>query len=349
MIGIELFSGSGGMSLGASRAGIETKIAVEIDCYAAQTYSKNHKGTTVVVDGISNIREFQFERNNEPVILFGGPPCQGYSKSNQKNRSVDNPKNWLFKEFLRCAELIIPDWIVIENVVGLVNMEEGYFINEIFHELNRKGYTVNFKVLNAVNFGVPQKRERVFVVASLHGVAFDFPTPNSGKHITVGEALFDLPKLENGDLINSLPYKGKAISNYAKEMRKSSKKSINNFVSRNSDLILERYKYIPQGGNWQNIPNKLMENYKDHTRCHGGIYRRLLENEPSVVIGNYRKNMLIHPLENRGLSVREAARLQSFPDWYEFMGPLVAQQQQVGDAVPPKLAEAVFKKIIEQN
>jgi DNA (cytosine-5)-methyltransferase 1 len=349
MIGIEIFSGAGGMSLGALKAGIITKIAVEIDFNTAQTYSANNSSTFVINDDISNINYFQFEKKNEPVILFGGPPCQGFSNSNQKNRSVNNPKNWLFKEFLRCTKLIMPDWVVIENVVGLVSLNRGFFLEEIVSELNKLKYTVNYKILNAVDFGVPQKRKRIFIVASLHNIKFEFPTPNSDNFINVGEAISDLPELKNGDLIYSLPYRSKPITKYAKEMRQSSRKSRNNNVSKNSDLILERYRYIPQGGNWQNIPNRLMKNYEDKSRCHGGIYRRLLENEPSIVIGNYRKNMLIHPNVDRGLSVREAARLQSFPDWYIFKGPLVAQQQQVGDAVPPKLAEAVFKQIIQQN
>ncbi|WP_262696814.1 DNA cytosine methyltransferase [Chryseobacterium sp. 3008163] len=127
MIGIEVFSGPGGMSSGAKLAGIDVKIAVEKDRYAAQTYAKNHPNTTVVVDDISNIKDFVFDRHNDQVVLFGGPPCQGYSNSNQKNKSKDNPKNWLFKEFVRCTKLIKPDWIVIENVRGLLNLEKGFF------------------------------------------------------------------------------------------------------------------------------------------------------------------------------------------------------------------------------
>lgn len=347
MIGIELFSGAGGMSLGAKQAGIETKVAVEIDYYAAETYASNHKDTTVVLDDISNIEEIQFERNQEQLILFGGPPCQGYSNSNQKSRSLNNPMNWLFKEFIRIASITYPDWIIIENVRGLINMQKGYFLKKIFSDLNALGYTINYKVLNAVDYGVPQVRERVFIVASLHGIAFDFPIPVKSKLLTVKEAISDLPMLENGNLENELPYSCNPVYDYAKELRGRKKVCLNNLVSKNSDLVLERYKHIPQGGNWSNIPNELMGNYKDPTRCHTGIYKRLIEDKPSVVIGNYRKNMLIHPFQNRGLSVREAARLQSFPDWFKFMGPLIYQQQQVGDAVPPKLAKAIFDRIIE--
>lgn len=346
LVGVELFSGPGGMSLGAMLAGIETKIAVEADYYAAQTYASNIKNTTVVVDDIRNIKEFKLEKK-EPIILFGGPPCQGYSSSNRKTRLVDNPKNWLFKEFLRCAKLIMPDWVVLENVKGLVDMQDGIFLKEIFKDLNELGYTINYKVLNASDYGVPQKRERVFIVASLHGIAFEFPLPTNKATVTVKEAISDLPELSNGTIEYKMDYISPPTSEYERKMRGRKRKALNNYVTRNCDQVIRRYKHIPQGGNWQNIPDELMSNYKDHTRCHHGIYRRLSENEPSVVIGNYRKNMLIHPTQDRGLSVREAARLQSFPDWFEFKGPLISQQQQVGDAVPPLLSHAIFNRIVE--
>ncbi len=347
MVGVEIFSGPGGMGLGAREAGISVKLAIEKDKYAAQTYLFNHKDTTVVVDDIENINEFHFERNGEKVILFGGPPCQGYSNSNRKTRSSGNPKNWLFKQFMRAAKMINPDWIVIENVPGLKNMDKGYFLKKICENLHDMGYTPNVKVLNAADFGVPQKRERIFIVASKEGIAFDFPIGDYvNNHVTVSEAIYDLPKLDNGSMEEALAYRNKTNTLYANMMRGKQRKVSQNYVSKNSDLVIERYKHIKQGNNWQDIPVKLMSNYKDHTRCHSGIYRRLDENKPSVVIANYRKSMLIHPTEDRGLSLREAARLQSFPDDYIFMGPLVHQQQQVGDAVPPLLAEAIFKQIV---
>ena len=138
-------------------------------------------------------------------------------------------------------------------------------------------------------------------------------------------------------------------SDYAKLMRKGSDKALQNYVSRNNDLVIERYKYIGQGQNWRAIPDFLMQNYADKGRCHSGIYKRLRANQPSVVISNYRKSMLIHPYEDRGISVREAARLQSFPDTFIFEGSLMHIQQQIGNAVPPLLAKAVFRQIIKQT
>ena len=194
---------------------------------------------------------------------------------------------------------------------------------------------------------MPQKRNRVFLVGSLHGVKFEFPDPKKPiKRTTVADAISDLPFLENGALYDRLPYRCKATSRYAKKLRGNSHYSYNNLVSVNSDLILQRYKYIPQGGNWRDIPPELMRNYKDSSRCHTGIYHRLSMEEPSSVIGNYRKNMLIHPFEDRGLSVREAARIQSFPDNFVFYGSIGQQQQQVGNAVPPMLARMVFEKLL---
>lgn len=348
MIGIELFSGPGGMGLGALQAGVSVKLAVEIDPYAAQTYLGNHRNTTVVVDDINNITEFKFESNGEPTILFGGPPCQGYSNSNRKTRSSKNPKNWLFKEFIRATTLIRPDWIIIENVPGLANMEKGFFLEKICDDLHASGYTPNVKILNAADFGVPQRRERLFIVGSKNGIAFDFPQGDfADRHVTVSEAIFDLPDLENGAMEDKLKYTTPANSKFAKKMRMGLRLATQNYVTKSSDLIIKRYSHIKQGGNWQDIPVELMGNYKDHTRCHHGIYRRLAEDRPAMVIANYRKSMLIHPTKNRGLSLREAARLQSFPDNYRFFGSLDQMQQQVGDAVPPMLAEAVFKRIME--
>lgn len=350
-VGIDLFAGAGGMSIGAINAGIDVKIAVEIDKYAAQTYKLNHPNTLVFNDDIRkfNLNSIRKFKSNDIKILFGGPPCQGFSTSNQKTRSRNNENNWLFKEYLRLAKSQRPDWVIVENVKGIIETEQGFFFDSINSELKKIGYTTNFAILNSADYGVPQIRNRIFIVGSLHGIKFEFPNPISKKKITVAEALSDLPSLENGAYYHELNYKTNSKNYYQKELRSKSFKSINNLVTRNNKLVIERYKHIPQGGNWESIPSKLMKNYKDFSRCHTGIYHRLKSNAPSVVIGNYRKNMLIHPTQNRGLSVREAARIQSFPDTFHFFGSIGFQQQQVANSVPPKLAEIVFKQLVKMT
>lgn len=348
MIGIEVFAGPGGMGLGAAQAGVEIKIAVEKNYSAAQTYLKNHKNVSVTVDDIENINDFSIKQRNQRVVLFGGPPCQGFSHLNRQTRNSRNPKNWLFQEFVRAIKLVQPDWVVLENVPGLKNLGKGEFLEKIFDAFKGLGYSPNMKTLNAADFGVPQLRERIFIVGSRDRISFDFPIGDyKGKHFSVMDAISDLPSLSNGAMEYSLSYKFKPKSSIAKELRRNKKKVTQNFVTKSSQMVLNRYRHVSPGGNWKDIPINLMNNYKDPSRCHYNIYRRLPLDKPSPVIANYRKSMMIHPVENRGLSLREAARLQSFPDWYEFCGNIGEQQQQVGDAVPPKLAQAVFKKIIE--
>ena len=350
MIGIDLFSGAGGMSLGAKFAGLKVHIVVEADPYAADTYLHNLTPELGLFRG--DIREFKkikVDLKREPTVVFGGPPCQGFSTSNQKNRNKKNSVNWLFQEFICVTRKYMPDWVVFENVRGILETEGGMFASLVIKQLEALGYTIFTQLLHATDFGVPQKRARLFIIGSLHNVKFNFPNPTASKIVTVKQAISDLPSLTNGASECYMEYSKSACSRYSKQLRNGNRGCNNHLVTRNNQLILERYKHIPQGGNWENIPNQLMDNYADKSRCHSGIYRRLKEDEPSVVIGNYRKNMLIHPTEDRGLSVREAARLQSFPDWFEFKGTIGFQQQQVGNAVPPLLAKAVFTSILSQT
>jgi DNA (cytosine-5)-methyltransferase 1 len=237
---------------------------------------------------------------------------------------------------------------VIENVRGLKGTLKGYFYNKIIEELNSLKYTVTEWTLNANDFEVPQNRHRIFIIGFLkYNKQINLPSASEEKN-NVSDAISDLPFLENGNLKDKMSYKTKAKSKYSIKMREQADKKFcyNNLVSKNTDIVIKRYHYIPQGGNWQNIPRKLMQNYRNVNKCHTHIYHRLDENKPSIVLGNFRKNMLIHPTQNRGLSVREAARLQSFPDDFIFYGNIGEQQQQVGNAVPPLLAEEVFKQIL---
>jgi DNA (cytosine-5)-methyltransferase 1 len=346
MIGIDIFSGAGGLSLGAEWAGIKVLCAIEKDCHSAKTYKTNHPNTNVIIYDIQNINPNEIAKKGDVFILFGGPPCQGFSTSNRKTRNDDNTNNSLFREFLRFTAELYPEWVLFENVEGIVNYNKGRIVENIKRSFCDLGYSISDEILYASDYGVPQHRNRFFIVGNRKNIPFVFPEKMKNI-ISVGEAINDLPLLNNGDIFEQLPYrKDIKPSSYAKIMRKNSKFSTQNIVSKNFDYVIERYKYIKPGQNWRAIPEHLMINYKNKNNCHSGIYKSLKIDEPSVVISNYRKNMLIHPIQDRGLSVREAARLQSFPDSFIFEGSIHYIQQQIGNAVPPLLAKAIFEQIL---
>lgn len=340
---IDIFSGAGGMSLGAIMSGIEIDIAVENNKSAANTFKVNHPETKVICDDIKKVK---INSKKEYFALFGGPPCQGFSISNTKTRNDKNSNNNLFNEFIRLVEETKPKWFVFENVEGIKSFGNGKVLLELRERFAELGYKTNDEVLVASDYGVPQRRNRFFMIGNRLDIDFTFPKKHK-KNVNIRQAINDLPNLQNGTLEAVLPYKKGGISEYAKLMRSNSKMSTQNYVSRNKEYVIERYKYIGVGENWQSIPAELMANYSNTSNCHSGIYRRLHPDKPSGVIANYRKNMLIHPYEDRGLSVREAARIQSFPDDFIFKGTLSEQQQQIGNAVPPLLAKALFDQIVK--
>jgi DNA (cytosine-5)-methyltransferase 1 len=351
MIGIDLFCGAGGMSLGAAQAGIRVELAVEADPHAAKTYGANHEGVKVFAGDIRTLSArhlARWKKAHDRLVVFGGPPCQGFSWSNVRTRNQANPDNWLFEEFLRAVTVLKPAWIVFENVQGIVNTAKGGFLSQIKDRLAEE-YSLTHRLLNSKHYGVPQDRTRFFLVGARNGATFRFPKSSPAAPLTVDDAIRDLPRLENGDGVCWLKYGKAAPSKYGQRMQNGQDGCCNHLVTRNAAFVLKRYRYVPQGGNWEDIPARLMRNYEDRSRCHTGIYHRLRSGAPSIVIGNYRKNMLIHPTQDRGLSVREAARIQSFPDWFIFRGSIGFQQQQVGNAVPPLLAEAVFRSILRAH
>lgn len=361
-IAIDLFSGAGGLSLGFENAGFMICQAVEQSSHTAATYKKNHPEADLINADICELEPIDCIRRiglkpKDISIIVGGPPCQGFSESNRRTRTADNPKNMLFLQFVRFLKAIQPSYFVLENVAGLRTLSKGLVLHKICDVCNDIGYKIEYKEMNSANFGVPQFRRRIFIVGNRVGHNFQFPQTHTlfrvFRMVTVRQAIVDLPALPNGAAVDYLPYRLKnnsSLSEYQKMMRGNNDISQliqGNLVTRNSDTIIERYKHIRPGQNWQSIPSNLMAGYKDYTRCHTGIYYRLEWDKPSKVIGNFRKNMLIHPEENRGLSIREAARLQSFPDDYIFLGSIGFQQQQVADSVPPLLAYALGKQIFD--
>ncbi|WP_298956029.1 DNA cytosine methyltransferase [uncultured Methylobacterium sp.] len=345
---MDLFAGAGGLTAGAQSAGVQVLAAVEKDKDAAATYRANFPQVRLFEADIESLSPPHLCKSGRDLILFGGPPCQGFSTSNRRMRGSANQKNWLFREYIRYVRAYEPRFALIENVSGILEGINKQIFREMTEALISIGYHIHWQKVNAVDFNVPQKRTRVFVVASKVPLRLYDP-PCRGAAISVREAIHDLPHLLNGNTINYIPYKSSPKSAYAEKMRNGSKISSNNLVTHNAKHIVERFEKVPPGGNWKNIPLNLMDNYKNTDKCHTGIYKRLVFDEPSIVIGNYRKNMLIHPIEHRGLSVREAARLQSFPDTFEFIGTIGKQQQQVGNAVPPLVATGIIKQIMDQS
>lgn len=360
-VGIDLFAGAGGLSLGFEAAGFDMFFANEIDRYAAATYSANRSGS-VVVDtrdigkvAPSDVMALKSLTKGELDIVIGGPPCQGFSTSNTKTRNTRNPVNELVFSYVNFVGELWPKWCVMENVAGLKTFCGGTVLSDLQSKLETLGYETEVVVLNAVDFGVPQNRKRTFLIGNRLGVDLHFVNTLLSKRLhpplTVNDAISDLPELSNGNLVDMHRYKTQAKNEFQTMMRESSDEFVaNNSTTKHSELSITRFENIRQGENLIALHKRrpdLVSNYKNMENCHHWIYLRLHPQKPSVVLNNFRKNMLIHPYENRGLSVREAARFQSFPDHYIFQGPLGFQQQQVANAVPPLLANAIAEAIIE--
>jgi len=311
----------------------------------------------------------------ETDVLIGGPPCQGFSNANRNSWHGANPHNELVDVFLRYLRRLAPKVVLMENVQGIVwTPRQGRAVHEltavssVVRRMEDAGYIVFPKLLDAVWYGVPQYRTRCFLLGIHRDLGYcrddfgswgPYPLPTHGpgterEYSTVKDALRDLPRIGNGCGIEERDYSEPdpsvlAQNPYLRFIRLHANKRVisDHVTSQHGAYVLERYRKIPQGGNWEDIQSSL-SNYSDVKRTHSNIYRRLSWNEPSITIGHYRKSMLVHPSQNRGLSLREAARLQSFPDWFRFQGSadgqnggLMHKQQQLANAVCPLVTMAI--------
>jgi DNA (cytosine-5)-methyltransferase 1 len=344
---LDLYSGAGGLSLGAMNAGADVVYAFEHDSQAAATYENNFPRTPVVKTDLMTVSPGPFLdaigiRPGTIDVVIAGPPCQGFSISNRRTRNATNQQNFAWRSVVKFVRILKPRAVLIENVTGIETFREGRVLTNIKRSLSRLGYAVTINRLNSAAFGVPQKRTRIFIVATQQPC--QIAEPPITRPITVGMALNDLPRLAPGNDISDMPYRhsGRKLNAFQRLMRRSSTHAKNSLTSGSTPLILRRFAAIPQGGNWQHIPEALFKTYACPANCHRWLYLRLSPDAPSVTISNFRKNMIIHPWENRTLSVREAARLQAIPDRFEFCGSRQSQQQQVANAVPPPLASAAM-------
>lgn len=340
---VDLFCGSGGLSLGATMAQLDLAMGVDLDRHAIGTYSKNFGEDATLGFDLRDPAVDLCSHLPEHDILVAGPPCQSFSTSNQKTRTDKNPLNNLLFVPVEVAKLTEPRAIIVENVHGLGIGTRRKYLERLTQSMTELSYHPTVVQVSGADVGLPQNRTRLFVVG-LRKAGFEIKL-KAVHQPTVWDAIGDLPQLDNGASVDTLPYGSRAESAYAKSLRSRKRICTGNLVTDNAEKIVQRYEHIPQGGNWKSIPVHLMDDYSDVTRCHTGIYHRLVSDKPAKVVGNFRKNMLVHPHQHRGLSIREAARLQSFPDKYLFVGSIGKQQQQVGNAVPPLMAKAVISQV----
>lgn len=362
-IAIDLFCGAGGLTSGLEMAGFDVCLGVEHSLDAYYVYTLNHRRTPVILQDIREInkispflKKMRLNRKNIDLVA-GGPPCQGFSIANKKTRNNKNNKNKLVNEFVRIVKEIQPNAFLMENVVGLKSVDSGDTFNSLISKFEKLKYEVDDYKFNAVKFGVPQTRERVFIVGTKTG-EFKQPNPThsdngSKKYITVKEAILgDLPKL-NGTIGETImDYSNDPKTNYQKRIRGTCRILYDHLTTRNNKKVTKRISYIPAGASLCDLINdgSLPKSLRVKVN-HKSVYRRLHPKKPAFTVGNFRKAMIIHPSEDRLLTLREAARLQSFPDNYRFTarfpstGLISHMQQLVGDAVPPLLAKAVGQRI----
>jgi DNA (cytosine-5)-methyltransferase 1 len=313
---ISLFSGSGGLDLGFLKTKrFDIVLANDIEKAACDSYRHNI-GDHILNDDIRNLKNLP-----KSDVIIGGPPCQGFSTANP-NRAFDDPRNWLFKEYSRIINEVQPKVFLMENVSGMLTLENGKVFKIIKDELRKNGYTLNERLLNAKDYGVPQSRNRIIIVGVRDNIKkkYDFPEPITnppliGKYVTVGETILN---------------------------KKFKKDDPNHKIGNLTDLNFRRIQTIPEGGSMKNCP-KSLQNNSDLNRS----MRRLHRDKVSYTIVHNNCDHYYHPTENRRLTIREMALIQTYPEDYIFLGSKSEQSKQVGNSVPIELGFHLAKSIYD--
>lgn len=356
---VDLFAGAGGLSEGLRQSGFSILAANDFDNHAAITYKHNHP-ESIFFDGpiqeidASDILNKTGLKRGELFCLAGGPPCQAFSVYNHQ-RGMHDERSGLFREYIRIVEGLYPKWIVMENVTGMSSVEGGLAIKEIIDSLSELGYHVESKTLKAEEYGVPQERRRIIFIGNRLGLPVRFPEPkydgDTKPFVNVEQAIMDLPAIGVNHGLEVMQYTSEPSCDYQKYMRDGAEEVLNHISPNLTEINLKRLSHIKQGGSWRDIPVDLLPagmkkaKRSDHTKRYG---RLSLEGLSSTILTKCDPHWgaYFHPTQDRVISVREAARFQSFPDRFRFLGPKAEQYKQVGNAVPPLLAKAVGEEII---
>lgn len=361
---IDLFCGAGGLSEGFRQAGYTVVAGNDIDAAAGLTYEATHPDAKFILEPIQDVTVDRLcmasgLRPSELDVLLGGPPCQAYSVYNHQ-RGMQDARATLFREYLRIVEGMKPKWVVMENVTGITSIAGGSVVQSIKDELRKLGYEVECRTLRSEEYGVPQERRRLVFIGNRLGLPIDFPEPTHGPagsglkpFTTIWDAIGDLPPLANGEKDKIALYAAGPSNWFQAYTREGGGEfALNHEAPRLSAINELRMKHIPIGGSWRDIPHELLpEGMKrakrsDHTKRYGrmrpdGLSCTVLT-KCDIHWGAY-----IHPYQDRAISVREAARIQSFPDSFFFHGSRTEQYVQVGNAVPPILGRKIGEVLLK--
>lgn len=340
---LDLFCGCGGLSLGFEKAGYNVLLGIDIWKDALVTFAKNHHNSKTLCADMSTLEAEEVKEvigDNVVDVIIGGPPCQGFSVAGK--RIVEDKRNELYKGFVRMVSYFKPKAFVLENVPNILSIGEGIIKNAIVRDFEQLGYTVSYKVILASDYGVPQNRRRAVFVGVLNGL-FDFNIPIINHKVTCEEALSDLPEFS---LEDGMAYVNESSSDFQNEVRKNSDGVYNHQITIHNDKTIQIISQVPDGGNYKDLPQELQKTRKVHI-----AWTRLNSQRPSITIDTGHRHHF-HYKWNRVPTVRESARIQSFPDDFIFACSRTSQYKQVGNAVPPLMARAIathLKEVLWKN
>lgn len=351
---IDLFCGCGGFSKGFQQAGFDVRFGIDMWKDATTTYQHNFPSATVLNEDItkitgSTILEMTGLKADDIDVIIGGPPCQGFSVSGK--RMIDDERNKLYKSYVELVAELQPKVFVMENVPGLVRLFKGQVGQQVIEDFTSVGYDVQMKILSADNYGVPQQRKRVFFIgvnkekiSREHEYQYPAAVMGQGTDIpawTCQDAISDLDFVPDDVVLGEdIPYQIPAQCDYQIQMREGSQSVLNHSVTLHNQKTKDIIAMVPDGGNYKDLPEELWSTRKVHI-----AWTRMASQKPCFTIDTGH-NHHFHYRANRVPTVRESARIQSFPDTFEFIGIKTSQLKQVGNAVPPLLAKAVAESII---